>query len=402
MATVAGYTWFGGKHAETASLTNVLAAQGIRAPHTDKPFTEAMLLGIGGGLGAGYILWEFKEHGAAKVLVFGWQNRWQYTIQFYQTLCERLNLTPEFKETGSPKAAAQQLEAALTSGKPAVAWVDRANMPYLQLPKALEGHIGHIVSIYGIEGDTVCVDDLAAKPFLVPTENMAPARGRIGSYKNRLLTVSPNGTPDLPTAIMSGIRDCVEHLSQKSDSFSLPTFRKWGKMMTDRKNAKGWHVVFADRRGLYGALKSIYEGVELVSTGGGGLRGLYADFLDEAASVVNRPDLREVAAEYRRLAAKWSAFADSALPDNVEPLRETKRLLRQKYDLLMAKGDNAVDEIRPLTTRLEALHSQYNRAFPMSDDEIDRLFSALGEELLALYEAETTALASLSNAAEGN
>lgn len=400
MPTVTGYNQFGGDHAETASFTNILAAQGIHAPHNSKPFPEAMIFGISGGLGAGYILWEFKEHGA-KVLVFGWQNRWQYPVQFYQTLCERLNLTPEFQETGSQKAAGQQLESALASGKPAVAWVDRAQMPYLQLPKALEGHIGHIVSIYGIEGDTVWVDDLAAKPFTVPAEKMAAARGRIGSYKNRLLTVNSNGTPDLPTAMMSGIRDCVEHLSQKSDSFSLPTFRKWGKMMTDRKNAKGWHVVFADRRGLYGALKSIYEGIELIDRGGGGLRGLYADFLDEAADVVNRPALREVAAQYRSLAAKWSALANLALPDSVEPLRETRQLLRQKCDLLMAKGGDATSEIQPLTEKLEALHGQYNRAFPMSDSEIDQLFSTLGEAVLALYEAETAALASLKNAVDG-
>ena len=397
MATVASYKQFGGSHAETAALTNILAAQGIHSPDTGKPFTEAMIFGIGGGLGAGYILWEFKEHGA-KVLVFGWQNRWQYPVQFYQTLCERLNLTPTFYETGSQKAAAQHLESSLDSGKPVVAWVDRAQMPYLQLPKALEGHIGHFVSIFGIEGDSVWVDDLAAKPFQVPADKMASARGRIGSYKNRLLAVSSNGTPDLPAAIMSGIRDCVEHLSQKSDSFSLPTFRKWGKMMTDHKNAKGWHVVFADRRGLYGALKSIYEGIELIDTGGGGLRGLYADFLDEAAAIVNRPALREVAAEYRSLAARWSALANSALPDNVEPLRETRQLMRQKHDLLMAKG--AAAETQPLTEKLEALFGQYNRAFPMSDAEIDQLFSTLGEQLLALYEAETAALASLKNAAQ--
>ncbi|HLU11730.1 MAG TPA: DUF4872 domain-containing protein, partial [Oceanobacillus sp.] len=181
-------------------------------------------------------------------------------------------------------------------------------------------------------------------------------------------------------------------------SFSLPTFRKWGKVMTDRKNAKGWHVVFADRRGLYGALKSIYEGIELIDTGGGGLRGLYADFLDEAAAIVNRPALREVAAEYRSLAARWSALANSALPDNVEPLRETRQLMRQKHDLLMAKG--AAAETQPLTEKLEALFGQYNRAFPMSDAEIDQLFSTLGEQLLALYEAETAALASLKNAAQ--
>jgi len=396
MTSIASYTQFGGYHAETASLTNVLAAEGVTAPHTDKPYSEAMLLGIGGGLGAGYILWEFKEHGA-KVLVVGWQNRWQYTTQFYENLCKRINVKPTFHETGSQKAAATQLEDALKAGHAAVAWVDQAQMPYLQLPKSLEGHIGHLVAIYGIEDGDALADDLAAKPFRIPQEIMASARARIGSYKNRLLLVSGDGTDDLPGAIMAGIQDEIDHLSRDSDSFSLPTFQKWGKMMTHPKNAKGWPVVFADRRGLYGALKSVYEGIELVSTGGG-MRGLYADFLDEAAPIVNLPALGEVAGQYRALAEQWRALAELALPDNNEPLRETKNLLRERYDVLMQNGGDGQDGMQALTARLDVLYAAHHRTFPMSDAEIDALFETLGEGLLALYQAEVKVLAALKAA----
>jgi hypothetical protein len=67
----------------------------------------------------------------------------------------------------------------------------------------------------------------------------------------------------------------------------------------------------------------------------------------------------------------------------------------------MAKGGDAPAETQPLTERLNQLHGQYHHAFPMSDTEIDQLFSTLGEQLLALYEAETTALAALKSASEG-
>lgn len=397
MPRIKAYTHFGGVHPETASLTNVLRAAGILAPHNQQPYSEAMLLGIGGGLGAGYILWEFKEHGA-KVLVLGWQNRWQYPIQFYENLTGRINLKPTFHETGSQKAAAAALDEALGNGQAAVAWVDRAQMPYLELPKSLEGHLGHIIAIYGVEDGEVLVDDLAANPFRVPVEKMASARARIGSYKNRLLVVEQDGTPDLPGAIMAGLQDEVDHLSKNSDSFSLPTFQKWGKMMTHRKNAKGWPVVFADQRGLYGALKSVYEGVELISRDGGGLRGLYADFLDEAAGIINRPALREAAEQYRKLAAQWSAFADSALPEDVEPLRETRHLMRERHKLLMTYGGDALSQTRPLTERLSALYDQHKHNFPMSDAEIDALFTHMGESLLALYDAEVATLAVLREA----
>jgi hypothetical protein len=395
MVRVANYTQFGGIHPETASLTNVLAAQGVKAPHTNQPFTEAMLLGIGGGLGAGYILWEFKAHRgmvAAKVLVFGWQNRWQYTMQFYENLCSRINIKAVFHDTGSQKAAAKQLDDALNAGQAVVAWVDQAQMPYLHLPQSLEGHMGHFIAIYGIEDGDVLVDDLAAKPFRVPVEVMASARARIGSYKNRLLVPAVQGEIDLPQAIISGLQDEIGHLNKDSDSFSLPTFQKWGKMMTHPKNAKGWPVVFADRRGLYGALASIYEGIELLGTGGGGMRGLYADFLEEAAPIIDRPGLSEAATHYRNLAGRWSAFAETVLPDSIEPLREIKTMMCQQHDLLMREGGQAVDTLKPFSIRLGELYRQYNRNFPMSDAEIDTLFKSMGDELLSLYEAEKAAL----------
>ena len=36
-----------------------------------------MVLGVGGGLGAGYILWEFEAH-HTPTLVLGFRNQWQY------------------------------------------------------------------------------------------------------------------------------------------------------------------------------------------------------------------------------------------------------------------------------------------------------------------------------------
>ncbi len=44
------YKQFGGKHSETSALKNILAQMNVIAPHTGEPFTEEMLLGIGGGI----------------------------------------------------------------------------------------------------------------------------------------------------------------------------------------------------------------------------------------------------------------------------------------------------------------------------------------------------------------
>ena len=45
---------FDGRHWETGSIHNALVLQGILAPHTGKPYSEALLLGVSGGIAFGY------------------------------------------------------------------------------------------------------------------------------------------------------------------------------------------------------------------------------------------------------------------------------------------------------------------------------------------------------------
>lgn len=389
MPIMSSYTRFGGVHPETASLTNVLAAHGLRAPHNGQPYSQALLFGIGGGLGAGYIMWEF-EH--TKVLVLGFNNNWQYTTRYYQTLCDRVGVTITMSESGSRKAAATLLTDALAAERPVVAWVDRGHMPYLQLPEAMKAHFGHLVAVCGADGDDILIDDRAAAPFRVSAATFADARDRIVSYKNRLLRVESIGEADLHAAIWAGIRACVEHLSSDSESFSLPALRKWGKMMTDSKNKKGWRVLFKDPRGLVFALRSIYEGIAL-DVGGGGLRGLYAAFLDEASAITGNDALKGVATRYHALSRQWLELAAAALPDGVAPLAETRALLDERHAVLMGGGE-AWRETAGITHQLDAMSAEYNRAFPL-DDGIRVLFEDLQTRIMAIYKDEKAAIEAL-------
>lgn len=399
MPTLPGYTQFGGRHPETAALTNVLAAQGVRAPHTGQPYTEAMLLGVGGGLGAGYILWEFKSHQVA-ILVMGFRTNWQYPQKFMELAATRLGVASSFFETGGRVTAAEQLQSALGQGTPPIAWVDLGHMPYLQLPELIKGHLGHLVVVAGQDADgAVWVDDRAARPFRMSAGELADARGRIGSYKHRLMLLAPGKTaPDLKSAVEAGLRDCVANLSARSNSFSLPTLRKWSRLMTDTKNPKGWPVVFKSRKGLYWALKSLFEEVELAGSEGGGLRKLYAEFLEEAAALLQRPRLSEAAVAYRALAGQWTALAEAALPDAVPPFAETKRLLRQKQALLMGQGEAGVMPAQPMTAAIADLGRETSRAFPLDAAAVSELFADLGERLAGLYTAENAALDILKQA----
>lgn len=52
----------GGQHDQTAALRDLLVAEGVDAPHTALPPTEALLLGLGGGIGAAVFTFVYAGH----------------------------------------------------------------------------------------------------------------------------------------------------------------------------------------------------------------------------------------------------------------------------------------------------------------------------------------------------
>ena len=385
----------GGKHYLTAALTNALAAEGMTDPHTGKPFTEAMLLGIGGGLGAGYILWEFKAHDSATIVL---GNRWNYPVDFITHTCERIGFTVQVQETTSKKAAFDQLKTGLEQGAPVITWVDKAHLPHQQLPEHMKAHISHVFGVYGLDeaAGTVQVDDLAQCLIAVDLPTLEAARARISSDKNRTLTLNMTGVIDLPAAIRAGIADCIEHLGRDSESFALPVYKKWAKLMTDPKNKKGWPVVFQSRKGLYSTLRGVFEGIVLDNTEGAALRNLYADFLTEAAPVLDNPALEEAAAAYHVAAAHWDELANCVLSHDIPPLREATDLLIQRY---MFYRECRWDELEPVSHRLEELDTELNAHFPLGDQGVHDLFATMQTHLQTIYDTEVEALAVLRRAA---
>lgn len=49
MVILKNYQEFAGRHWETGTIRNALAYQGVKAPHTGKSVSEALLMGITGG-----------------------------------------------------------------------------------------------------------------------------------------------------------------------------------------------------------------------------------------------------------------------------------------------------------------------------------------------------------------
>jgi hypothetical protein len=375
------YVLRGGIHPDTSSLASALANRGISNPTNSRPLSEAMILGVGGGLGAGYILWQFEKYDHA-VVTIGFRNNSQYPDRW-------------FRRTSGEKRAASYLEDALASGLPAIAYISVADLPYWHLPSEQSGMWGYTLVVYGQQSDRFLIDDRNLKPLSLPGQDLAASRDRIPSYKNRLLVVDPAAVEldndAFLAAVESGLADQVEHLSSKSDSFSLPAIAKWARMLTDERNPKGWGQVFVDGHGLVEALVSAHEGVSEVGMLGGNLRSMYADFLREAGKITGRP-LGEAERAYRKAAKSWEEFASVCL--EVPIVNEIVDLDRHRRNA-MRQGDQGWDEAK--TAGLASSRLMKADA-DLGLGERRKLFGRMAETLRIVHGTEVNALEALVGA----
>jgi hypothetical protein len=240
------------------------------------------------------------------------------------------------------------------------------------------------------------VDDRGRAPFRVPPDVMAAARGRVGSYKNRIaaLRTAPGPIPSdrIRAAMRAGLEDQVAHLRSSSDSFSLPAWRKWARLMTDKRNAKAWPRVFADGVGLFGALSAIHEDVDgQVGSSGGHLRELYADALDEAAAALDNAALADAAQAWRAVADLWEELADAAVPPDLDGAAEAVDAVEALHEAAMA-GEAGRSAVTQAAATVWAIRDRYADAFPLPPDRIAAILADLGDRLGAIHQAEVDAL----------
>lgn len=392
------YKQFGGTNPYSASICNVAAQLGLIAPHTNEPFSEAMMLGIGGGIGAGYMMIDYKVISA--MVMIGTRHLWHSdNVEFMRRICARTGLTPTIKETTGKKAAQSNLRAAIEDGRPALAWIDLASIPYASLPEEYRRSFYHLVVVVGLDDDNemAYVDDRAPAPMAVSQANLAEARAAIKNYKNRILTAERGDEPlDLKSAVEDGIRDCYKGLlNPRIKTFGLESLTQWARLVANPKDKRGWPKTFEDPAELYSTLTWVHHWIETGGTGGGALRGMYADFLDQAAIVLDKQGLGEVSARYRESSRLWSALADAALPDSVPLFRETRELGLKKRGLFQSKGEAGLPEIKEINQRLLAIESEFAGSPQLSVVETTALLTNLRDHIMGVYEVEKEAAQSL-------
>ncbi|UMP02264.1 DUF4872 domain-containing protein [Amycolatopsis sp. EV170708-02-1] len=167
--------------------------------------------------------------------------------------------------------------------------------------------------------------------------------------------------------------------------------------MTDERDPKGWPRAFGERRGLVGALFTVWENVTPAGMEGGHLRGLFADALTEAAVLLELPALAEQASTWRGIAERWAELAEAAVPVSIAEFAWMRGLV-SAVSAGVREGDAGQDAAAAAGDEMWKLREHYNDETPFTDAEARDLFRTMGTMIRDIHSAETAAIRELSEA----
>jgi hypothetical protein len=142
----------------------------------------------------------------------------------------------------------------------------------------------------------------------------------------------------------------------------------------------------------YGGHPGVYGWICHWGFGEGAERKAYADFLDEAAAILDKPKLRPAADLFRSSGEVWCELANAALPDDVPMFKETRDLLNRRRSLFLEKGDEALKEIKRANDRLNQIRAEVAEDSPLSDEEAAALRQRMSEHVLKIHDIEYEAI----------
>jgi hypothetical protein len=304
-----------GRHPDTAALARLLAALGVTDPGTGQPLTEAMALGVAGGIGFAYFVFEYED--LTTLYLGGRLNSYVQKRDATEAALARLGVPVQVRRTSGPATAERHLRAALDQGRPVIVTVDAACLGDRAVPDWLCGMMPQDVLVEpGGDGEPV-LWDLAPEPVPVTWAELAEARAGVRSARHRLVVAEPPPGPvDLAGAAAAGIADTWPGmLEPPMRNFGVPGLAKWAELLTAGRDPKGWPRLLEPPGRQFQLLTWLYAWVETAGTGGGFFRRMYAEFLEQAAGPLDRPGLARLAGDYRRLADAWTGLAEAAVAD---------------------------------------------------------------------------------------
>ena len=399
MTILNNYDQFQGLHWETGSLRNYLAFKAVLAPHTNQPYSEAMLLGISGGIVMGYYTFDYE--GLDPMVRILTRN----TFNPLETIYQRLEIKPSVKQSTSSEKGLKNLTAELESGLPAIVYADMYSLPYnaLDTDQGMWAMLPILVYGYDQDSNEVLIADRSTKPLSVSTENLTEARGRTKKNKYRLLIHEQPNPDKLKMAVTVGLIDCVNYFTQpppkgSKHNFGFMAFQKWIDLLQKPNQRGSWQKEFAPGQRMYAGLKSAIEDICIFGKDGGADRKLYAQFLDEASKLLSKSELKEIAEQFLMSAKAWDDLADSLMPDEIPLFKETRTLMLRKHRIFLDQGSSSLEEMIHIKIRLSELRFLVDNDFPLTQSQVEDMRDEIASKVKAVRDIEFDAIENLSKA----
>ncbi|WP_427018888.1 BtrH N-terminal domain-containing protein [Pseudarthrobacter sp. P1] len=301
------------QHRDSGLWSRALAASGCTNPLTGRPFTEAMLAGLGGGIGFMVFTFAYKEVTTASVVM-----RF-HPGPFVANMLECSGAAVEVHQTSSPRLAQARLDAALDTGRPAAVRVVAAELPWVETGLLAESGSADLV-VAAPDGGGYLVDDGGGALRHLGAAELAAVRARRKADKHWQAHVGPvPGAPLTPAVVADAVRETAQALLSDTAPAGIPAgyaknfgirgMETWRSRLLDTRTRDGWPAVLADPGRHRGALAMLHAQLAgNVFSGPGALRPLYAQFLHEAGNQA----WQRAAELYAGRGPRWDVLAQLA------------------------------------------------------------------------------------------
>ncbi|MFX0016934.1 MAG: DUF4872 domain-containing protein [Promethearchaeota archaeon] len=389
----------------SGAFRNLLEYERVTIPDTDEPFSDTLLMGIGGGIGAEYLTYGMKSKGKA-----GFYFRLSYKPSkvssandwFIPRIASRVGLKIIVYETSSQKKFYTILSDSLKNDKPIIIFPSLGEMrikyplPYSALSLGSGLVPTYCGVVYGIDEETnrIFLRDKRLYPFSISLEELIEAR----TTKRHIAFIieSLGKVSNLEKAIRGGISDCCrELLYSKMRGVRVDAFQLWAERLANLKDKQGW-LKFSHGQ-LYDNFMRIHGLVKYFLSSGGGLRSTYADFLDEASVIINNPKLRVVSLRYRKLSYKWAEFAKAVLPDSIQLFKEASQAVKKYNAFFLDHKESAIHQLKEKNDVIKSIRRKIIDSWPFSRNETIDLLEELSQQLFSIYNDEKEAILSLKS-----
>jgi len=396
MPTLKNYHEFEGAHWETASIRHALAYQGITMPHNGKPLSEAMLLGISGGVVIGYFSFAYTGYDPHVALLT------RNTFDPMDHIFERLGIVQTIKQTTNAEKGVKNLIEAIEEGHAPLVWADIYSLAYNGMPRDDGMWMMMPLIVYGYDGKTACLADRARVPLEIPADALNAARTRTKDNKSKLMTLDLPDLDKLPRAIEKGIHACLSLYTEtppkgSKNNFGFAALNRWVDLLLKDKDKQSWAKVFPQGPTMFAGLTSAFWSIEVFGTGGGASRGTYADFLDEASEILGKTALKEAAALFRACVPAWHDLGKALLSDDIAPFKETRELTFKKSVLFKERGAAATDDILAINARLMQIKAEVAADFPLDSAGVRALCEQIAAQIMIVHDCEREAVTALES-----